>query len=227
MSEDEEEDRELESIFAGFADRVAAANAPTLAEFGPERCERWRQLARDATLAAMEGRPFEEPWPRIKEEMARVRRGRGLTLALDIEGTLVVSASWPWSRPGLKEFLEWVREAFGRVVFYTTVPEPEARQALDFLVSRGEAPAWVLDLEVWNPEKLAVPWGEPIEQKDLSRLGDPAKAFLVDDYPPYAVPAQRDRLVAIANFDGDPKDRELARVREELERRILEASHAS
>jgi hypothetical protein len=221
MSEDDEEDRQLQEIFAGFPDLVRHANAPSLAEFGEERCERWRQMARDATTAALDGRPFEEPWPRIREEMDRVRRGKGLTLALDIEGTLVVSAGWPWSRPGLRDFLEWARDAFERLVFFTTVPPDQARQVMEFLVSRSEAPAWVLDLEVWNPEILAVPWGEPVEQKDLARLGDPAKAFLVDDYPPYAVPSQRDRLVLIGNFDGDPKDRELARVREELERRIL------
>jgi hypothetical protein len=111
-------------------------------------------------------------------------------------------------------FLEWTREAFGRVVFFTAVSPDLVRQVLDFLVSRGEAPAWVLDLEVWNP----LP--EDPDHKDLVRLGDPAWIFLVDDYEGYAVPAQRDRLVAVANFDGDPGDRELARVREELEKRL-------
>lgn len=144
-----------------------------------------------------------------------------LTLALDIEGTLVVSAGWPWARPGLKEFLEWCRGTFGRVVFFTAVASDLARQALEFLVSRGEAPAWVLDLEVLNPTPLVVPWGpEPVTKKDLRVLGDLARVLLVDDHEGYVVHEQRDRWVPVALFDGDPQDRELARVREELERRI-------
>ena len=209
-----DEDRKLQEISDDFTGRVAAEHVATVAEFGPERCERWRQMARDATTAAMEGRPYMDPWLVIRKEMARVRAGKGLTLALDIEGTLIVSAGWPWSRPGLHEFFSWARDAFGRVVFYTSVPPDQVRQALEFLVSRGEAPAWVLGLEVWNP----LP--DDPGQKDLARLGDPARIYLVDDFEGYAVPAQRNRLVTVGNFDGDPKDCELARVREVLERRL-------
>lgn len=146
-----------------------------------------------------------------------------LTLALDLEGTLITNAVSQLPRPGLHEFLEWTRTAFGRVVLFTAVPAPKVRQILGNLVSQGEAPAWALDLGVLNPGPLTVPWGlEPVEKKDLRVLGNPARVLLVDDHEGYVVHEQRDRWVPVTEFTGDPQDQELARVREELERRIQE-----
>lgn len=46
-----------------------------------------------------------------------------LTVALDLEGTLIQDQLGPRPRPGLYNFLELLREKGVRIVMMTTVPE--------------------------------------------------------------------------------------------------------
>jgi hypothetical protein len=136
---------------------------------------------------------------------------RARILALDLERTLISDAMSAEPRPGLFEFLAFCQSRFERVVLFTCVEEPEARELLHQLSCSGHVPPDFLSgLEY-------IEWGG--EHEDLSFIPDsvPGEVLLVDDDPGWARPDQRDRLVAIAAWNRG-EDRELLRVRSVLER---------
>lgn len=146
-------------------------------------------------------------------------------LALDLEATLIISAHWPWSRPGLREFLDWAGETFERIVIFTAVEETLFKNVADFLISRGEAPPWFGSIDHFRatefPDEEWCDKSPEIMCKDLKQVcGDIERVVLVDDHEGYVIPSQKHRWVKICPFDGDPKDRELTRVREELTLRL-------
>ena len=131
-------------------------------------------------------------------------------LALDLERTLIDDALSGRPRPGLRDFLAFCDERFGRVAVYTTVEEADAREALADLDRAGYLPPGLLDrLEF-------VGWSG--EYKDLAFVPDaaPNEVVLVDDDAGWVRPDQRGQWVPIAAWDGGP-DNELARVRVVLE----------
>jgi hypothetical protein len=131
-------------------------------------------------------------------------------LALDLEGTLVSNAVSVFARPGLRAFLGWAGQAFDAVVLFTSVSSARARAVAAVLAGAGSAPEWFADVAV-------VAW----PHKDLSFVGDPRVVLLVDDQAAYVTSDQCDRWVPVrpwaAPYPDD--DRELARLRAELERR--------
>lgn len=104
-------------------------------------------------------------------------------------------------------------ERFERVVLFTTVEEPDARDALTQLRERGVVPAELL-------EPLGyVPWVGAYKDLAFVSGARPEEILFVDDDPGWVRPDQRDRWVPIAPWDGGP-DYELARVRDVLEGRL-------
>jgi hypothetical protein len=132
-------------------------------------------------------------------------------LALDLERTLIDDALSGRPRPGLRDFLEFCGERFGRVAVFSTVEEADAREVLSDLAARGFIPPGLFArLEFVN-------WCG--EHKDLGFVPDaaPAEVVLVDDDAGWVRPDQRRQWVPVAAWDGGP-DAELARVRGVLER---------
>lgn len=133
-------------------------------------------------------------------------------LALDLEGTLISSAVSQFPRPGLRDFLAWALGAFERVVVFSSVRAEVAREVMATLVEYGDAPAAFADVEI-------VAWQGKLKDLGFVRGATPAEVLLVDDQERVIDPAQRDRWVAVAEWD-DPAvtdDRELERVRSVLE----------
>lgn len=131
-------------------------------------------------------------------------------LALDLERTLISDALSARPRPGLFEFLMFCNERFARVALFTCVDQVDAHEILTRLTTEGFVPPeFMRRLE-------CVEWCG--EYKDLSFVPNatPEEILLVDDDPSWVRPDQRDRLVAIAAWDGG-KDRELHRMRTALE----------
>ena len=133
-------------------------------------------------------------------------------IALDLEGTSISNAVSQFARPGLFEFLDFCYARFPRVVLFTTVPEANALAIVRLLVEEGEAP-----LEFQERFEY-VRWEGAL--KDLSFIPGvtPDQALLLDDQERVVRPDQRDRWVAIREFDHPypTNDTELARVRAEL-----------
>lgn len=144
----------------------------------------------------------------------------GITvLALDLEGTLIDDARSGQPRPGLREFLDFCDERFGRVAVFTTVEEADACEVLADLDRAGYLPAGLLDrLEF-------VAWTG--EYKDLGFVAGaaPSEVVLIDDDDGWVRPDQRGQWVPVAPWDGGP-DVELARVRAVLERWLAGGEHA-
>ncbi|AMV29899.1 NLI interacting factor-like phosphatase [Gemmata sp. SH-PL17] len=134
-------------------------------------------------------------------------------LALDLERTLISDANRADPRPGLSAFLAFCHARFERVVLFTTVEEPDARDALDQLITRNHIPG-----ELLTPLDY-VPWVG--EHKDLAFVAGavPEEILLVDDDAGWIRPDQRDRWIAIEPWDGGA-DRELARVQHVLAERL-------
>lgn len=133
-------------------------------------------------------------------------------LALDLEGTLISSAVSQFPRPGLRDFLAWALGAFERVVVFTSVRTELARKVMATLVEYGDAPAAFADVEI-------VVWEGTRKDLGFVRGAAPSEVLLVDDQERAIDPAQRDRWIAVAEWD-DPAvtdDRELERVRAVLE----------
>jgi len=132
------------------------------------------------------------------------------TLALDLEGTLISNAVSAFPRPGLYDFLAFCREAFDRLVIFTSVPETTAKRIMGILAAEGSAPAWFQDLEVFVCERHM--------QKDLGRIGQPGSVWLVDDQEAYIVPGQRNQWISVHEFmpPFTQADDELARVKSEI-----------
>lgn len=131
-------------------------------------------------------------------------------LALDLEQTLVDDALSGHPRPGLREFLSFCHERFGRVAIFSTVEEADAREVFADLADSGRAPAELVDRLEY------VAWCG--EYKDLAFVAGawPGEVILVDDDAGWIRPDQRDRWVPVSPWDGGP-DRELGRVRSVLE----------
>ena len=134
-------------------------------------------------------------------------------LALDLERTLISDAISAEPRPGLYRFLEFCQSRFERVVLFTCVEEPDAREILYRLSCSGHVPPEFLDRLEY------VEWSG--EYKDLSFVPDsvPTEVLLVDDDPGWVRPDQRDQWVAVPAWDGG-EDRELLRTRSILELRL-------
>ena len=135
-------------------------------------------------------------------------------LALDLEATLISDAITVVSRPGLFDFLAYCHERFGRVALFTAVETPDAREVMDELLGRGDAPAALIDRLEY------VEWRG--EHKDLRFVRDakPEEVWLVDDDEEWIAPDQRDRWIPIQAWMGEPDDRELERIKIELEQRL-------
>ena len=134
-------------------------------------------------------------------------------LALDLERTLISDANRADPRPGLAEFLAFSHERFARIVLFTTVEEPDAREVIDELVRREIASNEFADRLEY------VAWCG--EYKDLAFVPDaaPEEVLLVDDDAGWIRPDQRGRWIAIAPWDGGP-DGELLRVQRVLTERL-------
>lgn len=135
-------------------------------------------------------------------------------LALDLERTLISDARECAPRPGLAAFLAFCREAFPRVVLFTTVEEADARAALAHLVRTGAVPAELvdnLDYVSWVGEYKNLAFVAGVESN---------RVLLVDDDAGWIRPDQRDNWVPITSWDGGPDD-ELACVQQLLASRVL------
>lgn len=71
-----------------------------------------------------------------------------ITLALDIEGTLISHASTMIPRPGLRAFLEFCGGKFNRIVFLSFVDEERGRVILNHMADEGHMPEWVRTAEL-------------------------------------------------------------------------------
>lgn len=134
-------------------------------------------------------------------------------LALDLEYTLIDDTRSGRARPGLRDFLAFCVERFGRIALFTTVQESEARAVLADLAHRGYIPPVLL------PRLEYIRWCG--EYKDLAFVPNarPDEILFVDDDSGWIRPDQRDRWVPITAWDGGP-DSELSRVRSVLEERL-------
>ena len=134
-------------------------------------------------------------------------------LALDLERTLVSDALRADPRPGLAEFLAFCCARFERVALFTTVEQPDARDALDRAAERAGVPAELVASIGY------VPWTG--EHKDLVFVAGaaPEEILFVEDDAGWVRPDQCDRWVPIAPWDAGP-DNEWVRVREVLEQRL-------
>jgi hypothetical protein len=143
-------------------------------------------------------------------------------LALDLEGTLVSNAVSCFPRPGLYEFMAWCLATFERVVLFTCVDARHARAVIVALAERCEIPPE-------TPARLEVldwPAGD-VDFKDLRLIPGAVvdDSFLVDDNEGFIAEDQKARWIEIAEWERPypQDDRELARVRRVLERRLAKA----
>lgn len=121
-----------------------------------------------------------------------------LTIALDLEGTLISNAVSQFPRPGLYNFLDGCKK-IGRVVIFTTVDDETFRKIANILVKDNYAPAWFKDV-------LWVDWFKyGSDFKDLSFIPDSSveNAVLVDDHEPVVNPEQKHRWIEIPFFDPE------------------------
>lgn len=128
-----------------------------------------------------------------------------LTIALDLEGTLIQDQLDPRPRPGLYKFLELLRILEMRICIMTTVPEPIFRKIVTSLIGQGAAPDWFAEAEYIN-------WDRPCKNLNCI-IGSALKnCFLVDDYEGYVCPHQKDRWICIETYFEQEDDEELTRV---------------
>jgi hypothetical protein len=81
-----------------------------------------------------------------------------MTVALDLEGTLISNAVSQFFRPGLFTFLEYCHQNFvglasrfeNRLVIFTAVNEVRFRSIARRLAEAQDVPAWFVDLEYIN-----------------------------------------------------------------------------
>ena len=138
-----------------------------------------------------------------------------LTIALDLEGTLISNAMSCFPRPGLKGFLDHCRNEADRVVLFTAVFEERVRPILAMLTGEGSAPAWFRDIEIVRWEGIV---------KDLRFIpgADVPLTLLVDDLKEYVHPEQESQWVPIENYAApySADDRALDDVAREITRRF-------
>lgn len=87
------------------------------------------------------------------------------------------------------------RGAFDRVVVFTSVRTPLAREVLRTLVEYDEAPAWFAESEI-------VTWEGALKDLAFVEGANIERVTLLDDQERYVVPAQRGQWVAIAEWDA-------------------------
>jgi NLI interacting factor-like phosphatase len=134
-----------------------------------------------------------------------------LTIALDVEGTLISNAVSQFPRPELFTFLEYCHQKFDRLVIFTAVNEVRFRSISRTLAEAGDVPAWFVDLEYIN-------WSGTY--KDLSFIPEGVidQTILIDDRIEYIHPEQKDRWLEILGYEYPypDDDRELDKVIEKL-----------
>ena len=141
-----------------------------------------------------------------------------ITLALDIEGTLISHASTMIPRPGLRAFLEFCGGKFNRIVFLSFVDEERGRVILNHMADEGHMPEWVRTAEYFHARG-----GKP-GAKDLRQLGvEPDQALLVDDQPQVLPREQLHRLVQVPEFKVPFPANDQAL--DEAQNRILQKRH--
>lgn len=139
-------------------------------------------------------------------------------IALDLEGTLIDTATSRTPRPGLRAFLDYCYATFERVVLFTAVPEALVREIVHALVEQEQAPPQLLrDLEIVDWEG----W-----HKDLRYVADaqPEEVLLVDDVEAYVLPEQKAQWVPVAPFI--PAHHAADQALEDLQQRIEERRQA-
>jgi hypothetical protein len=114
-----------------------------------------------------------------------------ITLALDLEGTLISNAVSQMPRPGLHWFLDFARHFFERVVIFTTVSESLFREIAGRLTEEGLAPAWFASIDY-------VTWDGHI--KDLAFADGAERTLLVDDYVGYIHALQHHAWIQAPQF---------------------------
>lgn len=139
-----------------------------------------------------------------------------ITIALDLEGTLISDETTRIPRPGLYDFLEACKE-LGRVMIYTMVDEETAEEITLELSSKGFAPNWFSGVE-W------VDWfshDTDFKDLDLIRGSDAKHAILVDDHLGFVKPGQEHIWIPINFFyPQDSNDAELENALWKLKRKI-------
>ncbi|WP_295614640.1 NIF family HAD-type phosphatase [Chamaesiphon sp. GL140_3_metabinner_50] len=137
-----------------------------------------------------------------------------VTIALDLEGTLISNAVSQFPRPGLFTFLEYCYQNFDRSVIFTAVNEVRFRAIARTLAEAGDVPDWFVDLEYIN-------WSGTY--KDLSFIPQAIinRTILIDDRIEYIHPDQKDRWLGISSYEYPypNDDRELDATIERLRQR--------
>ncbi len=144
-----------------------------------------------------------------------MRIKKPMTLALDLEGTLISTAHSQIPRPGLRHFLTLCKELFPRIVIFTAVEEPRFRPIAKLLVADGFAPAWFADIEY-------VQWQGVIKDLRFIPHASVSEVVLVDDFEPFVHKEQKTQWVRIANFDPPyAGDNDFERVLQLLEQYVF------
>jgi hypothetical protein len=141
-----------------------------------------------------------------------------LTIALDLEGTLISNAVSQFPRPGLFVFLEYCHQNFNRLVIFTAVNEVRFRSIARTLAEAGDVPDWFVDLEYinWHGTYKDLSF---IPQGTIDSFGTlRERTILIDDRIEYIHPDQKDRWLEIPGYEYPypDDDRELDRMIEKL-----------
>jgi len=169
-----------------------------------------------------------EPLNSPKNQSLRIPQGRSDTvplaprvIALDLEGTLISNAVSVFPRPGLHAFLEFCRAAFEKVVLFSTVRPERLRAITQSLCDEGSTPPWFAAVE-------RVEWSGPTKDLRFVVGFEPPEVLLVDDQERYVAPAQKGQWIPVAEFAPpySSDDSELARIQNEILRRISPECHA-
>ena len=116
-----------------------------------------------------------------------------MILALDLEGTLISNAVSQFPRNGLFDFLTWAHSKFSRIVLFTAVKKELAKNIIEDLSIRGDAPNWFAHIEIvdWIGKK-----------KDLSFIKNCTinQVVIVDDQEIYIVNEQKNQWISIPEY---------------------------
>lgn len=166
-------------------------------------------------------------------------------LALDLESTLISNAMSKFSRPGLLDFLEWCAKHFDYVCIFSMLLPWKASECL-LQIARDAISenriSLVSDLVGMRPISNPL-LQEKGSHKDLEMIRqdfadhiwlrktipDLKDIWIVDDDENVILPSQRSQWIPIAKWESpyDSSDRELERVRAELEKKIGSANSHS
>jgi len=134
-----------------------------------------------------------------------------MTIALDLEGTLISNAVSQFPRPGLYSFLEYCQRNFARIVIYTAVPEIYFRKIAKTLIDLKQVPDWFVNLEYikWHGKYKNLTF---IPNIKLDRV------IIIDDRAAYIKPEQKKNWISIREYSYpySQSDRELTRIVGEL-----------